>query len=179
MKYKNDITVEFIESILDYDPQSGIMIWKYRPKSMFQSLKSFMPWNKRYAGKEINCLDKDGYIQISIYKKRYFAHRVAWLLVYREWPNISLDHINGIKSDNRIHNLRMATESQNAWNTRAPSNNKSGYKGVSFHALGNKWQAHISKNNTKIYLGLFNTPEEAYGAYKKAAIQLHGEYARI
>lgn len=184
MKCKSDITQELVRSILNYDPISGKLIWKERTPEMFSGKKhskehSCATWNARYSGKFAGGLDKDGHVQISIFKQRYFAHRIIWLLQNGEWPEKGIDHKNLIPSDNKIENLRLADHAQNSWNVRASSGNISGYKGVSYHAGGRKWQAHICHNKKRIYLGYFDSPEEAYDAYKEAAIKYHGEYARI
>lgn len=184
MKYKSDITIDLIKSILEYNPKSGKLIWKPRTLEMFVDGKhskehSCATWNARYAGREAGGLDKDGHCQISIFKKRYFVHRIIWLLENGEWPKNGLDHKNIIPHDNRINNLRHASTAQNAWNVNKSHRNKSGYKGVSFHAISGKWQAHICQNKKRIYLGLFKSAESAYEAYMRAAIQYHGEYANV
>jgi hypothetical protein len=87
-----------------------------------------------------------------------------------------IDHANGITSDNRLCNLRLATASQNHANSRRARNNTSGYKGVS--RFRDKWRANVTKDNRKIFLGLFDAPEAAHAAYCAAATELHGEFAR-
>lgn len=90
------------------------------------------------------------------------------------------DHAETGKTlDNRRFNLRIATCSQNAINAEVRSSNLSGFKGVSFHIMTGKWQANITLNYRRQYLGLFATPEEAYAAYCAAARALHGEFARL
>lgn len=88
-------------------------------------------------------------------------------------------HINGNVSDNRIENLRDATQSNNLCNKRMQSNNTSGYKGVGWHKAAGRWVARITIRKQHTHLGLFDTPEEAYAAYCKAAEKLHGEFARL
>ena len=123
--------------------------------------------------------DKDGYREIRVNGKAYKAHRLAWLYVHGEWPERNLDHIDVDPSNNRISNLRLATQSQNNANRGVQSNNTSGYKGVSWHPSAGKWCAHIQHNGKKKYLGLFTYPEGAYEAYKRAANDLFGEFARV
>ena len=92
------------------------------------------------------------------------------------WPADQVDHINLIRSDNRWCNLREATQSENARNTRARHNNTSGVKGVNKYR--DKWHAKISFNGRRIHLGYFDTPEEAHAVYCRAAAKYHGVYAR-
>lgn len=93
----------------------------------------------------------------------------------KEW----VDHVNRNKLDNRRCNLRMCTQSQNNYNQKRHSNNKSGYKGVSWNKQKNKWQSKIKVEKKLKYLGLFNDPEMAHKAYCEAAIKYHGEFARF
>lgn len=92
-------------------------------------------------------------------------------------PLGKVDHINGNGLDNRISNLRVATDSQNACNRRTPTHNKSGFKGVWWHKRYQHWQASISVNGKRKHLGVFDTKEDAARAYNEAAKQHHGEFA--
>lgn len=94
-------------------------------------------------------------------------------------PRVGVDHINRNTLDNRRCNLRLASKSENGGNTLKRSDNKSGFKGVSWHRAAQKWIAQTQKNGNRIYLGLYDTPEQAYEAYCKAAPQVHGEFARV
>lgn len=106
------------------------------------------------------------------------AHRVAWLLAYGEWPETDVDHRDTVKSHNWLSNLRLTSASLNIANTAARKTNKSGFKGVSWHRGARKWQASIMVNRKSMGLGLFLTPEEASGAYQRAAEKHFGEFAR-
>lgn len=92
---------------------------------------------------------------------------------------IGIDHANGDGLDNRRANLRVTTQAQNATNTRRRSNNKSGFKGVSWHAECKAWRAQIRTGGKSHHLGLFATAEEAARAYDTAAAERFGLYARI
>lgn len=91
----------------------------------------------------------------------------------------TIDHVDGNKLNNTRSNLRLATRSQNGANTTRQVNNTSGYKGVSWHKASGKWSADITKDYRRRHLGVFETPEEAHKAYKAAAMELYGEFARF
>lgn len=171
MASKNDLSSEFVMSILSYDPQTGILTWKYRPD---------MPdsWNTKYADKSAGGYQSKGYIRVRINNNSYLAHRLIWLMTYGQWPDSQLDHINGVRSDNALNNLRKASASDNNAN-RVP-NNSLGYKGVSkWEKNGNVYyNARITKNYKTRSLGYFKTPEEAYEAYCKAASAVHGKFSK-
>ena len=132
-------------------------------------------------GKRSGTVVGNGYRMLCVKGKRYTEHRVAWFIHYGVWPQ-ALDHINGDKTDNRIANLREATTAENGWNTTRRRNNTSGYKGVSFSSpsgKGSGWRAEIRFNGTRVFLGDgFATAEAARDAYKEAAAQFHGDFAR-
>lgn len=104
------------------------------------------------------------------------AHRVAWAVHYGEWPEKDIDHINQDKGDNRICNLRLATDQENLRNIPKFSTNTSGYKGVSLIKKTGKWNARISTGSEYKSLGNFDTPEDANEAYIDAAKRYHGEF---
>ena len=159
------MTQDELKEILDYDPETGIFRWKV---SKNQHAK---------IGEVAGTLHPSGYRYVKINEKPYPEHRLAWLYVYGKWPEDMIDHINGFKDDNRIENLREATRSENFCNRTKYNNNTSGIKGVCWHKISKKWQARIRINNKNKHLGLFDSPEEAYEAYCKAAKELHGEFA--
>ena len=155
------ITQSELKEILHYDPDTGI----------FTGIEIKRGCRKNgLAG----YLKQEGYIQIKIFGKIYPAHRLAWLYTHGSFPINDIDHINGIRNDNRIINLREATHSQNQANKKYRNN--SGYKGVSKNK--NKWQANIKVGKKTLYLGYFDTKEEAHEAYKQASIKHHGEFAK-
>ena len=90
-----------------------------------------------------------------------------------------IDHINLDKSDNRFCNLRLATKSQNSANKTKMSNNKSGYKVVSFLKSSQKWVAEIVKDGVRYFLGSFDDPIQAYKAYCKKSVELYGSFSRV
>ena len=171
------ITHKYLLSILDYNPKTGIFTWRQRPLNHFKDQRACNIWNTRFSGKNAGSLT-EGYIKIAIKnRKREYAHRLAYFYVTKKLPSYDIDHINGIKNDNRWINLRAATRTQNNGNSKIKKNNKTGYKGVIFDYERNKYRATISVNNKTICLGRFNTPQKAHAAYCKAAQELFGEFA--
>lgn len=125
------------------------------------------------AGRKTGCHDASGYVQINMVPYGPVkGHRLAWLLHYGEWPNGHIDHINGIKDDNRIVNLRTVSNAINCQNKRHPlPSNKTGWLGVSYSK--GAYVASIQNNGKKRHLGRFPTPELAHAAYVGAKRLLH------
>lgn len=111
-----------------------------------------------------------GYIKLSIAGKQVYSHRVAWFLFFGEEPKVGIDHVNQIKTDNRISNLRLASKSENGRNTKLPRDNTSGVIGVSWSKISQKWRAYISVEGKQHHLGLFDSKEDAISARKDANI---------
>jgi hypothetical protein len=159
------LTQERLKELLHYDPETG-------------HFTARVTRGRRIAGVRTSCVTTGGYIKLSVDYKRYYGHRLAWLYVHGRWPSEQIDHINHITSDNRIANLREATRSQNSANCGPRRNNKSGKRGVIFLRQTGKWRASIRKDKRRIYLGCFDTVEEAHASYAAAAREIHGEFAR-
>ena len=105
------------------------------------------------------------------------AHRIAWAIVHGRWPEHFLDHINRVRTDNRLANLREATNAENLRNRSVVRNNESGTKGVRMDKRSKRWQARIKIGGTSISLGAFASRDEAAAAYTAAAKKYHGEFA--
>jgi hypothetical protein len=155
---------ELIESYLSYCPNTGDFRWK-RANS-----------NRVRIGAIAGTISDQGYRIICIERKDYRAHRLAWLLHYGQWPDGELDHVNCVRDDNRISNLRRATRSQNVHNTRIRRNNTSGVKGVSFQKLTGKWVASITVHNRTIKIGSYDSIADGRAAYEAAARMHFGEF---
>ncbi len=168
------VTAEYVCSRIDYNPETGALIWK--PIVEQSSIDKM--WNTRFAGKKITHKNSSGHIQFGMNGKNYLAHRMAWLIVHGDLPDL-IDHANGVRDDNRLCNLRPATRSQNSSNTRRRSDNTSGYRGVSHRCHPIKWSAFIGVNGKTLHLGNFDRPEDAAHAYDAAAKKYHGEFATL
>lgn len=166
-KKETDAARDLALASLSYDPASGEFKWLASGK------------NTRGVGTVAGYLHPSGYRYIKIGQVRFSCQRLAWLFHTGEWPKANMDHVNTIRSDNRIANLREATNSQNNFNSPMKPNNTSGFKGVSWSKREGKFKAQIAANGVRMVLGSFDSPEEASEAYKSAAAKLHGEFARI
>lgn len=130
------------------------------------------------AGSVIGYTDSKGYKKTTIYKQNFSVHQLIWMYHYGSIPR-QIDHEDTNPSNNRIENLRAATQSENQQNTKLRSNNTSGFKGVGFHKVTAKYAAYIRLNGKSSHIGLFSCPKEAALAYNKAAKELFGEFARL
>jgi len=153
-----------VDRLLDYNPGTGHFTWK-------------CDFGRAKKGDRAGWITGCGYVKISIKRRDYPAHRLAWLLMTGAAPPIDTDHVNGNKSDNRWANLRAATRSGNRANSVRAANNKSGYKGVRWCSRDRGWMAVVKKDGTRYMLGPFTTPEQAHQVYVRKAIELHGEFA--
>jgi hypothetical protein len=160
------MNISTLQEFLAYDAETGKLIWKKKPSKNIS------------AGNLAGYYSKTGYVQIGISGKIYYGHRVAWAIYYNETPPKMIDHINNDKLDNRICNLRSASNAENMRNMGKTKRNKTGYKGVYYHQKNKKYIAAIGYKMKTIYIGSFNTAEEARAAYCEAAERLHGPYAR-
>jgi hypothetical protein len=157
------------ERLLTYDSETGLFTRK-------------TSGGGRRAGDRSGSIGSHGYIELSIEKERYLAHKIAWLMHYREWVASDIDHRNRIRTDNRIENLRRSTRSQNLANSTKRDGLSSEYRGVCWHAKAGKWCAYIGSNAPgatfkRRHLGLFETAEQARDAYIAAAKELYGDFA--
>lgn len=169
-KARDDLSVEYVQAAFDYNPLTGDLTWKVRADMAPQ-------WNRKFPGRKAGTVNDRGYVIVAIYKKDFRAHRLIWVMMTGEWPQHEVDHENLIKSDNRWSNLRVATHVQNCRNRPKQSNNKSGFKGVSYCKLTKSWVAGIGVGRRRIVLGRAETPEKAFAFYKNALPKIHGDFS--
>lgn len=161
------ITHAELKSILCYDPDTGHWTWLVNRARMAK------------AGQRAGTPHYiQGYIRLHIKGKMYQAHSLAYFYMTGEWPADEIDHINGIRDDNRWTNLRPALRKMNLLNRKTYSSNTSGQKGVSWHPKLGKWRVRIQKYGRRVALGCYDTLGEAREAYEKAAEQMFGEFKR-
>ncbi len=141
-------TLAEFKRYVSYDPETG----------------EFVRVDGSRAGCKHTDLSGKTYIYMSIKRKKYRAHRIAWLFITGKMPEHQIDHINGDGTDNRACNLRSVTQVQNSWNARRHHDNTSGISGVSWHSQVSKWLVRIGDNNKRKYLGLYETLLDAAAA---------------
>lgn len=163
---KTNLTQERLKELLHYDPETGIFTWKV----------SRGPARKGdVAGPRVS---PRGYSILRVDGPHYLQHRLAWLYVYGVFPILQIDHINGVRTDNRIQNLRLATNGENQSNAKLQKNNTSNYKGVSWVGWCNRWCGYVYKHKKKVFNRYFVTKEEAIAAVRDARERFHGEFAK-
>ena len=139
------LTQKRLKEILNYDPETGIFIWRERLARDGRRLGC--------AGKEAGTVKKDGYIIIKYDEVCYPAHRLVWLYLFGYIPEYEVDHLDRVRHNNRAENLREVSPSCNCQNQKVKECNKSGITGVCWHKSSNKWRSYLSLNNKKISLG--------------------------
>lgn len=169
MAKANPIDLELMRQTFCYPSPMGKLYW----------LKTL--GNRAIVLDEAGSLHPEGYFRVRVKGIDYPVHRIVYAMRHdiKLSVDIQIDHVNGNKSDNRITNLRIATNSENQRNQGTKTNSTSEFKGVHLRTGCIRWIAQISHNGEKIYLGSHCTPEQAAIAYNEAAKRLHGEYARL
>lgn len=183
-KFRTDLTFQAAAKLLDCDPVTGVVKWRRRTPDMFsRTARSSAErickwWNTTYAGKVAGSPHR-GYCSLRINNVAYLRHRIVWLLTYGAWPDAGLDHRNGKEAGDGVQNLRNATQSQNMGNSHRRSDNKSGFKGVSWDSINTKWVARIRvPRGSYKNLGRYDSALAAHEAYCLAAQEIYGEFAR-
>jgi hypothetical protein len=168
------ITQEQAHNLFEY--KDGALYWKIRPLSDFKTEGCHVQWNKRYGYQQVgSCAGT--YVNVSINKIRYQAHRIIFLMHYGYLPKI-VDHINGKPQDNRIENLRVATHTENLRNSKISKNNTSGLKNVVWYKQRQKWGVRIIINKKSKSFGLYDDIELADLVAHEARNKYFGYFAR-
>lgn len=157
---QQNLTQQRLCEVVDYNPDTGVFVWKTQTGPRAQ------------IGAVAGSINVRKYVDISIDGRKYVAHRLAWLYTYGVWPTWQIDHIDGVRHNNMLSNLRDVPRSINMQNQRkARKGALTGLLGVSRH--NTRWRARIQTNGVVHRLGTFDTPEEAHAAYLVAKRQQH------
>lgn len=159
------LTIERVRELFRFDSEIGVFT---RRVTVANAL----------AGSECHCIRKDGYEQISIDGVRYLSHRLAWFVTHGTWPVNGIDHMNGVRTDNRPANLREADHSENGQNQRRPKahvGRTSRFLGVcrAKTSSARPWLSQIKAEGKNRFLGHYATEEEASEVYLAAKALLH------
>jgi len=177
MAERQILPISFLRECFSYDPNTGVIRWQKRPRSHFPRDDDWFYWNQRYAGAPAFPIDGTGYGRSEVRHEgrryRLTAGRVAFALANNTWHRI-IDHVNGDTSDNRIVNLRPATDAQNSWN-KFKTTRPDKLRGAFFDR--GRWTASVNHGNRKIHLGRFVTEQEAHDAYCAFVRENRGEFA--
>lgn len=165
-KSRSELTVEDVRRLLHYDPETGIFTWRVRRGGTAN------------AGTIAGSPDAEGYLRIKLFRTLHSAHWLAWFYVYGVWPKEELDHEDRVRTNNRLLNLREATQVQQTMNTGLRKDNTSGVKGVNRHSQSGRWHARIGIPGAKKSksLGVHACFGRAVMSYRRAAEEFFGEF---
>jgi len=155
---------ELLLDLFTYSVVEGSLYWRKRPSP------------KASLTLPAGCTDPEGYRVIAIKGTTYRRHRLIWAYFHDDPGPFEIDHINRIKGDDRLENLRLASRAENSFNTRY-STNKSGAPGVCWHKRDKKWRASIKRSGANVHLGYFDDLEDARKAYIEASIEIHRDFS--
>ena len=156
-----------LKDLFQYNAKTGLLHWKIK-----------CSWNVKIGNVAGTTKHWSNYIYIRFNNKSYPAHKLVWLYHYGIYPNGCIDHVNGIRNDNRIDNLRHATRAQNSQNMRIFKSNTSGIKGVDWKKNTNKWRVRLQVNHKRIEIGSFYCLDLAELVANEARTKYHKEFAR-
>jgi hypothetical protein len=146
-------TVAKIAATFDFNPSTGELI-------------------RKSNGRTMKSQNTNGYYVVRVDGDSFTAHRIIWKLLYGYDPTADIDHIDGVKTNNRPSNLRLASAAQNSVNRKGTG--ASGYRGVSFSR--GRWHAAMRVNGKRFYLGASHCLEDAAALYREAAQKVHGDF---
>lgn len=165
----------YLLQVLVYEPESGSLIWKDRPRDHFKNRQVFLAWNKKYAGTQAGSIGEQGYRIVVLDNIGRKASRVIWKMIAGSEPE-EIDHENRDRSDNRWENLRSCTKSQNQRNASVKSTNETGLKGVRLVKKSGSFVARIRIDGKLLSLGTYSDALAAHAAYCTAAKAHFGEF---
>jgi len=182
----SDIPASVLRDVLSYDPETGLLHWKWRPREFFKSDRSWKIWNTRYAGREAFAQvrvksDTLRYRTGVVMGRTMKAHRVAWTIHTGAWPAGVVEHIDNDGENNRFVNLKGSTQTANMKNARLSRANTSGVCGVVWSKLRSQWMARIRVNYRQIHLGYFGDLADAAAARRAAEAKygFHENHGRV
>lgn len=169
------ITQDRVKYLFEYNPDTGQLIWKNRPRSDFKTEQIFKSFHSRCAGRIAGSIESEGYRIIGCDNHYWKAQILIWLFVKGElarYPTSEIDHVNGVRSDNRIKNLRMGNKSKNQRNSSRRVDNKSGVTGVNWVKSKKRWVARIWDGPHHRCLVYFKNLGDAAAARRGAEIEI-------
>lgn len=158
MKYRPELTQELLKQFVHYDPDTGVL------KRTHALDRGHNRYEKEFTPTSVT---KQGYRQISLFKRPYTVHRLAWFYMTGEWPD-EVDHISGDRLDNRWCNLRSVSSVENRRNMGTPVNNKTGVTGVFYYHRYRKYEVSIQVKGERVYLGRYDDFNVATAVRKDA-----------
>jgi hypothetical protein len=165
------LTQEILKELIHYDPDTGIFTWKERGIKWFKRSSNCKWWNSRYSNKQAGHIHENSgmvYIVIRVLKTRYQGHQLA--ILYEKGDFVKeVDHIDGDGTNNKIKNLREVTHLENSKNQKLRKNNKTGFNGIDYR--NKKYKVRIGDNCERLWIGTYDTLEEAIEARKEAEIK--------
>jgi len=168
----NKELIAYIKEHISYNPDTGEFRWIKKPHMVNVS-------SRCNPGDLVGYIHRTGYRVATIKGKHIQLHRLAWIFVNGEISSKMVDHINGIRDDNRIQNLRLASRAQNMHNAHSRSKTGSDIKNVNWDKESGKWRVRVRYNGKRFHGGRFDNLTDAENAAKKLMLDLHGEFARI
>ena len=168
-------SVRYLRECFSYDPATGELRWKFRPRKHYATDGLWKRAHTRWAGKLAGNVEPSGYLVVCLDGEMYKVHRIIWKIVTGKEP-LEVDHINRKRADNRWVNLRTDVGNQHKWNRSTPNTNTSGLRGASLQS--GRWRAQIVVNGVKHSLGMYDSREQAAAVYEEAARKMHGRYYR-
>ena len=159
------LTQARLKELLRYNRRTGVFTWLQNRGGT------------AVKGSVAGGLNSEDYIQIKIDGVLYKAHRLAWMYVNGAFPELEVDHRNGIRSENKFSNLRLADDSQTCCNRKVSTRSTSGVTGVHWNAEAGKWRARIKLHGRRILIGDFVRLDDAAAARLAFAKKIHGKFA--